>query len=184
MSFAAASSTTSPTKSLNNYICTPDTTLDCPLENCDGFMVIYRHRDTNEPAQVKCSNDKAKDPTKRRCYQRFMFSKFKSPCIACGSDIMEKEIIGLNTKDKWVHIICLDINFPRTFQNCLRCREPIVSETDAEPSNLGPIDGFIHIKCRKNKKPAYEAPVEVTPNAKRRAIEKLNSTCSTSSVEK
>jgi hypothetical protein len=39
------------------------------------------------------------------------------------------------------------------FSTCLRCKEKIISETDAVPSNVGRFPGFIHVRCQKHTRP-------------------------------
>jgi hypothetical protein len=137
-------STPTATPSKKRCVRLPDFDLDCAVETCNGFLCVYGY-DSTSPVFVKCSNENSPDSFKS-CTQKYMFSHQESECIACGLQISMKEIIALNTKQRWVHCECIKEGFSSFFGICLRCNERIDNEEESVPSCIGPSKGYIHLR--------------------------------------
>lgn len=125
----------------------PNTDLDCPNQNCTGWLRIFADKITQQPLFIKCSDE--------FCDQKTMLSKYTSKCAYCRKAIELKEIItcGPASNGSWVHPHCYEqISTVPYFALCQRCTNPIEDEKNGTPTTCGGKSGYCHIKCSNKRK--------------------------------
>lgn len=137
------------------YVKLPDPNMDCPNRNCSGWLILYGVPTEPKPTPVyfQCSN-RAHPDEAFRCKQRVIFSHHPGMCSICDVPILLKDIITTGWDQKWVHLRCAhrSVQPAEIFAVCLRCSGNIADAADAEPGNVGGMDGFLHLGCTKKRR--------------------------------
>jgi len=137
------------------YVKLPDPSKDCPRKNCDGWLSLYgTPTDTGlKPVYFQCSN-RANPDDSFRCKQRVIFSHHPGTCSVCDESINLQDVITTDWNQQWIHLRCShrSVQPVTVFAVCLRCTTNIANASDAEPANLGGIDGYLHVSCTPKKR--------------------------------
>ena len=123
-----------------------DMDMDCPCNNCDGWLRFFAYEDEpKKPIYVSCSNDYTNDEGVKVCAQKVMLSKFTNNCPICRKLIKSRAVITSSTGGVWMHIGCFakasNDKGSKVFAMCQRCRTPIHDESDGCSSICAGVQG-------------------------------------------